>query len=156
MILYEAPDLDRVAILMDRENYELQIKFSDLAFGNVSPKLAMTMKGALYCRKYGLDPMTVPMAELSDTNQQYRTFKNNGIPLFPEEKKDFCIGVETEKGVVLFSRDSGGYYGYLQYLANKFYESDFEIDTLRIYDLYIPSDKIPKGIDLCFDYDNPV
>lgn len=155
MILYEAPDLDQVAIRTDKETKKLQITFSELAYGKTSPKLAMSMKGALYCRKYGLDPVTVPMAELSDTNEKYRTFRNTDIPLFPKEETQSCFAVETERGVVLFSDAAEGFNGYLQYLTDKFYDPDFGVNTLRLYELDIPTAKVPEGIDRCFDYDTP-
>lgn len=156
MMLYESPDLGQVAILRDKETNELQIKYSNWAFGKTKPRLAMNMKGALYCRKYGLDPITVSMSEFSDTNEKYRTFRNMDIPPYSDEPTMPCKAVETEKGVVLFNDDESGNFRlreYLQYLADNFYEPDFGINTLRIYDLDIPEEKIPLAMNYCFNYD---
>ena len=158
MILYEELDLDRVAIIRDEDTNELYIQLSELIFAKAEPKLVMTMKGALYCRKYGLDPITVPMADFSDTNEKYRTLRNTDIPLYQEELTTSCKAVETEKGVLLFSDDNRGisqFDEYLQYLADNFYEPDFGINTLRIYDLNLPSDKLPEEINRCFNYERP-
>ena len=95
------------------------------------------------------------MAELSDTNERYHTFRNTDIPLYQGKPTTPCKAVETEKGVVLFSDAAGGFKGYLQYLADNFYEPDFGVDTLRLYELDIPAGKVPKGIDSCFDYNAP-
>ena len=95
------------------------------------------------------------MAELSDANEKYRTFRNTDIPPFPKEETQSCFAVETERGVVLFSDAAEGFNGYLQYLTDKFYDPDFGVNTLRLYELDIPTAQVPEGIDRCFDYDTP-
>ena len=54
-------------------------------------------------------------------------------------------GVETERGVMLFSSDSVGYeleMNYLQYIADNFYNPALGVETLRIYEL----ETIPAAI----------
>lgn len=152
MMLFRMPDSKKVAILTDNEHNKLRIRLGDLASGNVKPKLAVNMKIALYCHKHGLDLLTVPLDEFSDDNERFRTFRNAEIPPFPDEPTKPCKAVETEKGVVLFSDNERGNNQlgqYLQYLSDHFYEKDFGIETLRLYELDIPMQEVPETVNRC-------
>lgn len=99
----------------------------------------MSLKDVLYCCKYGLDPLAdSSCVKLLSTKSDYQQFRNEDIPIAPRLQTQTYRAVETEKGIALFTPDQQGqqaYEHYLQYHADYFYNPDFGVDTLRIYDV---------------------
>lgn len=126
--------------------------------GNVSLASVVSLHDALYCRKYGLDPLNTMREVLSPGNGLYVAFHNREIPPYPKEDTVNCKAVETEKGVVLFSDDESGsrsMKSYLQYLANDFYSPNFGVETLRIHNIAAQTEEVAGKVNLCFAHGTP-
>ena len=105
----------------------------------IFPENIVRLRDAVFCREHNL-PVTTEHAALGghpDYAAYARQVDDPDLQLVLPRFKAWTA-VETPKGVLLFSQSDQGkrrFRDFMQYVADRFYNTAFAVDELRIYDL---------------------
>lgn len=126
----------------------------------IIPHRNIRISQVVYCLWKEIDPLPKDESytRMLTPNLLQEIINSPHIPEMLEDLKQgnkYYMGIETEKGVLLFGRDAFGQHqanNYLQRnIENRFFESDFKGETLTVYELRSWPSLMEEKINLCGD-----
>lgn len=124
----------------------------------IIPHRYLRVSEAVYCLWNGIYPLSkgeshsrMLTPKIWQEIQDYPYSKQDMLETLKYGNK-YYTGIETEKGVLLFSRDSEGTrqsHYYLQRIADTFFDPDFSVHTLDVYELHGWPSLMEGKVNLC-------